>query len=746
VGLRRWMKRRGGEREAQPDSSRPFPGTSLPLTSKQYRQRSPNWTPEASSTPDSYWLPAGQPVTVGGYTISGGLIYLGQGLHAVSGDWQVEPALIDPTLPVRSRNPDWAGAGFSYWPSYSEIPPASRAAYLAWLADGRRSPAAPVGYVFLFFYGLERRLLADTEQSPAARAEVAVITGEVERLLDIYGQNYSFRSYASGFLASVEVLQGSRARAYEAAPPEPPNSWELPLRLKLGLGQLAVDGKPIPPQWALAWVRANPEFRLRTPARRCPDEFAQLFALRYKERFDGGLLLKPNRTRLTLAYRPASASFPGPLDLVIGDVPDVTALNAPIRKLTEVADQCCDELDAYSRFLGKQPDGKSSLAATALLPDALAASVAGHEATGLFDWIEGRLGSQDMVTIDAGDLIARWPATTHGKVTKAEAVLLAQLLAKRSYGIEPDIRFGSTALSPGHAVLFRLGSGAPTAASPAYQAAMVLLHLATLVSDADKTVTEAEKQRLTDHLETALHLSTTERQRLHAHLAWLLAAKPGLTGVKRRLATLDPGQRAGIGRFLVTVAAADGTVAPSEITILQKLYRLLELDPSELYRQVHEVTAGQPPAADPITVREAAAAEPGYAIPPAPTAPEPSGFVLDAARVEAKLSETAAVSALLGSIFIEEGEPPTWHPAEPAASEPTVVGLDTAHSSLLRALTARTSWPRNQFETLAEERSLLPDGALDAINEAALEASGEPVCEGDDPIDVNANVLQELLT
>jgi hypothetical protein len=237
----------------------------------------------------------------------------------------------------------------------------------------------------------------------------------------------------------------------------------------------------------------------------------------------------------------------------------------------------------------------------------------------------------------------------------------------------------------------------------------------------------------------------TSSQRLHAHLAWLLAAKPGLTGVKRRLATLDPGQRAGIGRFLVTVAAADGTVAPSEITILQKLYRLLELDPSELYRQVHEVTAGPPPAADPITVREAAAAQPGYAIPPAPTAPEPTGFVLDAARVEAKLSETAAVSALLGSIFVEEGEPPTWRPAEPPASEPTVVGLDAAHSSLLRALTARTSWPRNHFEALAEEWALLPDGALDAINEAALEVSGEPVCEGDDPIDVNANVLQELL-
>jgi tellurite resistance protein len=739
-----WMKRRGAEREAQrPDSTQPPLAATPTSTHRPYPERSSN---KASASPDAYWLPAGQPVTIAGYMIGGGLVYVGRELPTVSGDWQAEPALIDPGLPAQSHNPDWAGAGLSYWPSYAEIPPASRAAYLAWLADGRRYPVAPIGYVFLFFYGLERRLLADAEQSTAARAEVGVITGEVERLLSIYGHNHSFRGYASEFLATVDVLQTSTVRAYAAPPPQPGTTWELPPRLKLGLGQLAADGKPIPPEWALAWVQAHPEIRLRTPASRCREEFARLFELRYGEQFEGGLIVKPNRTRLTLSYRPASASFSGSLELVIGELPDITVLNAPIRKLAELADQCCDELDAYSRFLGKHAGDRSSLAATALLPDALAADITSHEAADLFDWVEGLLGPQDMVVIDAGDLIARWPAATGGKLAKAEAVLLAQLLAKRGYGIEPDVRFGGSTLSPGRAVLFRLGSGAPTAASPAYQAAMVLLHLAALVSDADREVTEAEKQRLTDHVEAALHLSTAERQRLHAHLAWLLAASPGLTGIKRRLAALDHGQRAGIGRFLVTVAAADGTVSPPEITILQKLYRLLELDAAEIYRQVHALTATPPPAAGPITVRPAAAAQSGYAIPPPPPAPQAAGVVLDAAWVEAKLAETAAVSALLGSIFVEEEEEaPAWRPVEPAAAEQTVVGLDAAHSALLRALTARPSWSRNDFETLAEQRALLPDGALDAINEAALEACGEPVCDGDDPIDVNTNVLQELL-
>ena len=74
-----------------------------------------------------------------------------------------------------------------YWPCYSMIDPASRAAYLHWLASGRKDPAAAVGYVFLFFYGIERRVLVDAQTSEQARSEIDGLLAEVERLLGIYG-------------------------------------------------------------------------------------------------------------------------------------------------------------------------------------------------------------------------------------------------------------------------------------------------------------------------------------------------------------------------------------------------------------------------------------------------------------------------------------------------------------------------------------------------------------------------------
>ncbi|MFC5946294.1 TerB N-terminal domain-containing protein, partial [Micromonospora harpali] len=126
-------------------------------------------------------------MTIAGYNIVGGLLYVGTHLAAPS-DYMVDPALINPALPIDLRRPDWDGRGLDYWPSYSDIPPQSRAAYLAWLADGRRFPQAPIGYVFLYSYGLERRVLSDLQRDPSmAASDLPIIHQEVRRLLAVYG-------------------------------------------------------------------------------------------------------------------------------------------------------------------------------------------------------------------------------------------------------------------------------------------------------------------------------------------------------------------------------------------------------------------------------------------------------------------------------------------------------------------------------------------------------------------------------
>lgn len=69
---------------------------------------------------DAVWVPAGQLVRIGGCSISGGLIYVGRELAAVTGGGP-DAALIDPGLGIDHQVADYAGANMGYWPSYSTI-------------------------------------------------------------------------------------------------------------------------------------------------------------------------------------------------------------------------------------------------------------------------------------------------------------------------------------------------------------------------------------------------------------------------------------------------------------------------------------------------------------------------------------------------------------------------------------------------------------------------------------------------
>jgi hypothetical protein len=86
-------------------------------------------------------------------------VYVGTGTSSAS--WhEGEPSLIDLRLPVSRTSPS-TSPPLGYWPSYARLTPEARRCYLEWLAMGRRNPSIDIGYVFIFFYGLERRLLVD---------------------------------------------------------------------------------------------------------------------------------------------------------------------------------------------------------------------------------------------------------------------------------------------------------------------------------------------------------------------------------------------------------------------------------------------------------------------------------------------------------------------------------------------------------------------------------------------------------
>jgi uncharacterized tellurite resistance protein B-like protein len=696
-------------------------------------------TPLRKSTvmADECWLPVGRNTTIAGYPIAGGLLYVGSGLRSVS-DVRIEPALIDPSLRVSRSSPDRTGASMTYWPSYGSISPEARAAYLEWLADGRQDATAYIGYVFLYFYGLERRALAEVPRSTAAQEDLPAITREVERLLQIYGANRSFQGYASRLLDILRVLGSDEA---VLTPPTERTGYDLPVSLRFGVGRLVAEGKPIPVDWALCWYLTHPETSVRTPMQRCAREFQELFRIRYARDYGDGLTLKPNRSKLKFTITPASASFGGQVQVAM-DVPDIAAVTTPIAKLRQIGETCATDLDAFSRWLGRNPTSPKTIAAIALLPKELAIANQSEEAHGLWNFIRETVAGNDMALCKTDDLLQHCRSFGEGKLAKSEAVLLAQLLEKGGYGIEPDVRFGGAPLSPGgNAVVFKLPDHPSPLASPQYAAATVLLHLAVAISAADGSISSAEEQHLHEHVQRGLGLEQAERVRLSAHLAWLTQSPPSLSGLRKRLEPLDHSQRSTIADFIISVAGADGQISPDEIRTLGKIYPMLGLPADDVYSHVHAMASGASSVAataDAVTVLPAHVST-GFII-PSPTRPV-SHVQLDMAAVNAKLAQSAQISAILGDIFTED-EPVSTPPA--AVPKPNGK-LPSPYAAFLSRLVEQPEWSRGQFEQLASEARLLPDAAIDTLNEAAFEHAGGPVLEGEDPIQVDLAIAKGLL-
>lgn len=686
--------------------------------------------PQASGQPDGRWIPPGEPVTVAGVVLPGGMIYLGTDLK--TGHSDVDPALINPSLKVSTADGDIGLPLTSYWPSYSTMSPDARKSYLQWHSSGRKAPQADIGYVFLFFYGLERRVLVDFPTEPASQADISAITAEVRRLLDIYGSNKSFENYASQFLSYIASDPVSE-KSYLRPPPFVAEcAVALPLPLRVGLGWLAVDQKPVPADWALAWALADPNISRRTAVTRCAELFARLFKQKYAEVHGEGLVLRLNRTKLKVSYTPASAALRS-FDFTrsIGDLPDVSATKTPVIKLQELVNECVAALDPYSRYIGRYPDKADALEGLLQLPAELWPAPVKAE----LDDLKKRVG-RGMILISFGELSGRLKSA--GDLTRDKVLCLARALEHLQLGFEPDVLAGAkTPKATDKIALFATNpEDGAVRSGPAYSAAAVTLDLACVAALADGEASAHELLHLARQIESWNHLSQAHRKRLKAHLRLGVDQPATLASLKKKLEPLPEDAKRSIVRFLAHLTQADGKVTSEEVKFLERVCRMLGIEAQQVYSDLHVHAVTGAPAATPAI---------GVSTRPRD---ESASFALDAERIAELQKETEAVSALLAQVFAEEV--PAEAAVEAASAEAllgaqsSILGLDQDHSAFLRRLIGRHTWPRSELADVAADRELMLDGALQHINEIILDTFEAPLAEGDDPIEINQELLEKL--
>ena len=689
----------------------------------------PRTEPQEKYSQHQGWVAKAKTVSVCGRDI-GGMVYVGTPpTISRHGFGEKCRAYIDPTLSVARVGNDKAGTGMPYWPSYSSIPPECRATYLEWLAAGRADGSYNPGYMFLYFYGLERRFFVD---SPSLE-EKRDLLDEARRLVEVFSDNYSAQRYLREFIefALVAITEFAAIQPVFENP-----GWDVPFSVKLAIGARLQNGENLDSDWVLSWFLCHPEKNLRTSAKRCRDEFTALFGLRFNERFPQGLKVTKPRTTLKANYEAASREFEGSVTPTIDGktIPDISSLRKPIEIAQEIADAAMEDLEKFSRFLGRNPEGRGSVEAHALLPAALRQMFPSKELDEIKTWAGAIVQAGGLVPVR--DVLERLEGERAEQLGKRQLTGAADALARIGFGMAPDPRFAlrSPALNE-PVVLFDLGGPVEQLedVSTPYKAALMELALATFVAHADGAISEIEKTKLEAQTRSAAQLTDHEQKRLWANLSWFIAVPPDLTLLRRKLKETGADQQSAIRAALVAAAHADGIVSTEEVAGIEKIYRALGLDPNLVYSDLH---AGEVPDT-PMRVRLAQPGAPGEAI---PAEPQASAQRLDAARIASIRQDTDRVSAVLANIFTTD----TPDDDESTATPSALAGLDAKHTALVRDVITRPHWTEEDFVELTARHGLMAAGALETVNEWAFGVHDEALLEEYEGYDVSPDIADAL--
>lgn len=676
------------------------------------------------------WVPPGRPVKIASTTIPGGMVYVGTEL-SVPGRYGVDNCLINPQLGVaRSVNPN-ESLGLHYWPDYASITPVARRAYLNWLADGRRDPSIDIGLIFLFFYGLERRLFLER-----SLAEAPTLVAEVERLIGIYGENASFSSYATQFLFAAALMMG-RVPSRVEPQPIPGYRSEIPFATRVHLGAALANGRPFTADDSLLWVLGVPETALRTPGQRCFAELRQIFAIRFAERHPKGLSVSAPKRRLIATYRAASGTFAVDIPGAHAELPDIASLSAPLRGLGAMLETCQTDLEAYSRLLGRKPEVRGSVQAALLLPEPLRDDAVQAALAPVRTRVMTLLAGDGPSVVGIKALLVALDVQVAGGVKVAASTMsqVGQRLDALGFGMEPDRRYGgATVAIDGDVVLFAAKAGAPVDPErPPFVAAKAAMEVAMLAAVSDGELGASEFEALLADARAMGGLEPAERLRLNA-LVWTLRDRARPSAALKRAAALPEAERRVIAAAAVSAILADGMASPREVTFLERVHRSLGLPVEAVHAALHKGAASH--SRPSIAMPTAAAAVSGA----------DSVLALDTARMERIRQETTAVSALLSDIFADDDEEvPAAFPADDSAEQPTFDGLDTAHGWLLHSLLTTGRLGAEEFEREAKTLRLMPEGAAETINDWGFDRFGEPVIDLDDSgATVPDHLLDEL--
>lgn len=545
---------------------------------------------------DPRWVRPGEPVAIGGVVITSGLFFVADSIVL---DFGSGADAIDPGLPVASSDPDFAGVTLPLHPTFANIEPRARLAYLLWLAD--REPWRDIHplYVSLFLAGLTRRM-ADAEAFDDGARIMAL---EVQRLARVYHSQDCVKRSVIAFLDAAEGVARRTVQGVSAGSRDQASSG-LPAPRAVALGRIAVQ------RWATEQIA------------------------------DGGLI----------------------------------SLKAAIK-----------------RFRGVFPS----------------------------------------------------------KLEAAEVIRVADALSDVGIGLVPDPRYDLTPPRVTEdAILFRLGSiqVSPLTPSPDFVYALTQVMTCLAVAKSDDDLADSELAYIDALIGSLPAMSDAERSRLHAEVTWLRKCPLPLRPLLNAVAEITPHRKAHFAEVIVGIVLADAQTPAAELSFAGAVYSALGLTDLDFRhalarrRAAPSILPSRPTETNQLdATQEQHSTQPTSSLASEQDDGDASALIAElfgdlVARSHAEEEELLGADATGGrsdAWLIDEATRDAFEGVAPADDRlgPTgsdddpreFPGLDPRHARFLSRLVRIHEWQRAELERLARDCRLMPYGAVETVNDWALD-------------------------
>ena len=697
-------------------------------------------------TPKLTWYAPGRSFVHAGLVIDNGMIFTSECTLA----WPGEPSAIITSMSVAATAAHPL-ADFGYYPSYDRISAEQRRCYLEWLEAGRKDvdPAQrSLGYLFIFFYGLERRTILDCDRDPS-------LIEELIRLLQHYGPAHKSRSLRSYFLQLLHFAGWQlgpdayralwpRLLAFDTDRPDEEG-------LRFVLANLYQLGESL--DWAVGYrlALAHVESRRSTVIARAKEKFFALFERRFNDQFGGGLRLEAAKQEALVQYRPASNALVQMMYQQRAQktfqlrIPNAAGLHSQFKPLPSIWNSCVDDLSGYSRVLTSKKQGQvAALAAWQSLPRELR-KLEDHPLYASFNELLANSPTDgDYTFMPAATLASLAGIAERAKLTTTNSRDVAVLAESLGWHLAPDTRITGLPLAWNQELaLYQMSPDQHAIAD--IRGIVRLLYLAITVAAADGVI-EAEEIASFYQIVGSKIAPEGDWHPVRATEASLRRDPNVAIRSLPQLSKLIPVEsRQFVLRLLAHIAAADSEVSLDELKLLRRIARAFQLEPDSAERLLREDEAFRE-----VTVATAQrTAVRGEAIRSRP-AEKPQSFALNQERIKALTEETHEVISLLSAVMADPEEVPCPPSVAVVIGQPDsasikwLSGLDARYHPAVLALVRHDAVTTNDFDCIAAENHLLPDDLFTAVNTWADETLGDFLLERGENVRIFRSLIPDL--